>query len=57
MMRIYVGVHDRLNDISNEKIYNVESIKIVTIKLNYFFLWLCVIKIIFEKFGSCAEMW
>lgn len=33
MMRIYVGVHDRENDLQQEKIYGVETIKVVRIHL------------------------
>lgn len=29
MMRIYVGVHDRLTDISSDRVYSAEKITIV----------------------------
>ena len=29
MIRLYVGVHDRLNDISSNKVYGVDKIVIV----------------------------
>lgn len=36
MMRIYVGVHDRLIDISSNRVYNVEKIVIVRIRHLFF---------------------
>lgn len=30
MMRIYVGIHDRVEDLRSDKIYGVETIKVVS---------------------------
>ena len=41
MMRIYVGIHDRVDDLSQNKIYGVETIKVVSAFIRVF-------KIIFQ---------